>query len=29
MDSFEFQKFWTHNTKAVAKDKKVNIGVTK
>jgi hypothetical protein len=27
-DSFELLKFWTHYTKAMAKDKKVNIAVT-
>ncbi len=27
-DSSEFWKFWTHNAKAMAKDKKVNIAVT-
>jgi hypothetical protein len=27
-DSVKFQKFWTHNLKAMAKDKKVNIAVT-
>jgi len=27
-DFFEFQKSWTHNTKAMAKDKKVDIAVT-
>ncbi len=26
--SFEFWKFWTHNAKAMTKDKKVNIVVT-
>jgi hypothetical protein len=28
LDSFELQKFWTHNAKAKAKDKKVNIAAT-
>ncbi len=27
-DSFELRKFWTHKTKAIAKDKKVNIAFT-
>ncbi len=27
--SFKFWKFWSHNMKAIAKDKKVNITVTK
>jgi hypothetical protein len=26
--SFKFWKFWSHNIKAMAKDKKVNIAVT-
>jgi hypothetical protein len=26
--SFEFWKFWSHNKKAMAKDKEVNIAVT-
>jgi hypothetical protein len=28
LDPFELWQFWTHNTKAMAKDKKVNIAVT-
>ncbi len=28
LDSLEFQKFWTHNTKQIAKNKKDNIAVT-
>jgi hypothetical protein len=28
LDSFQLQKFQTQNTKAMAKDKKVNIAVT-
>ncbi len=27
-DSFKLPKFWTHNMKAMAKDKRVNIAVT-
>ncbi len=27
LDSFEHRQFWTHNTKAMANDKKVNITV--
>jgi len=28
LDSFKLRQFWTRNTKAIAKDKKVNITVT-
>ncbi len=27
-ESFEFQKFWSHNMKVMAKDRKVNIAAT-
>ncbi len=28
LDSFQFEKFWSHISKVMAKDKKVNIAVT-
>jgi hypothetical protein len=28
LDSFELQKFWTHNTKAMSKDRIFNIAIT-